>query len=227
VKFDQEFHREMQALVVEPAFDFRFYLNELKPAEKSHTESEYTAKHLDTVQHLLGAITSWLPTELRMDLKFQTIPKSYPATLGLRFTDMGTPNAWVCVFLCKLTFKNVQDQINEAIKLLAYKQRARYTLWLLRTHEIRVENDTGYAQQTYRQVTPQALESRLKALIHLASKQTEYENGGHWAEARRLIKQEFDQTYLGEVFREARKHLDALLASNSQAESEETTPASS
>jgi hypothetical protein len=81
--------------------------------------------------------------------------------------------------------------------------------------------------QTSLRVTLPALESRLQALFHLTSKQTEYEKAGHWAEARRLIKQEFDQTYLGEVFREARKHLDALLASNSQAESEETTPASS
>jgi hypothetical protein len=226
-KFDKAFHQTMRDLAVEAEFDFHFYLNELKPLELLQNEFEYTADHLDRVQDLLSRTEPWLPAEYGMTVEVEKVPDASPAMLALRFTDSANASVWACAYLAKLTFKNVQNQVNEAIEALVYKRRARYMLWLLRAGEIKAKPDPKKVDQIFSAITSSALESRLRALTHLAAKQTDYEKADHWIEARRFIRREFDQTYLGEVFREARKRLDGLLADPLSDGTEESSTAES
>jgi hypothetical protein len=211
VAFDQTFHQTMQDLVVEAELDFHFDLNELRGPESRQGKFEYTAHHLQHVQDLLAGTESWLPAEYKMALKVEECSDGAPAKLLLTFFDLDDPGAWACAYLAKLTYQSVQNQVDEAIKLLAYMQKARYTLWLLRAGEINAKIDPKYIEQSFPRVTPPELESRLRALIHLARKQKDYEKSGHWDDARRLICREFDQTYLAELFREMRRRLDGVL----------------
>jgi hypothetical protein len=227
VAFDQVFHQTMRDLVVEAEFDFQFCLNELRPRELLQSEFEYTTDHLNTVRDLLSGTEPWLPAEYGLTLRIEKVTNANPATLALWFADPTHANAWACAYLTKLTFRGVQNQVEEATKRLVHKRRARYTLWLLRAGEIKAELDPRKADQSFPRVTPSALESQLRALIHLAGKQQEYEKAGHWANARQLIRREFDRTYLGEVFRETRKRLDGILAGTVQDVPEEPAPASS
>jgi hypothetical protein len=119
----------------------------------------------------------------------------------------------------------VQNQLDEATGLLVYKQKARYTLWPLRAGEIKAELDPKKKDQIFPRATPAALESRLRALIHLANRRPGYEEADCWASARQLIRREFDRTYLGEVFREARRRLDGILAGTLPDVPDEPAPA--
>jgi hypothetical protein len=223
--FDQAFHQTMHDLVVEPEFDFHFCLNELRPMEVTQNDFEYTAGHLDTVRHLLRRTEHWLPAEYGMTLKLEKVADATPTMLAMLFADPATPGAWACAYLAKLTYRGVQHQVDQANKCLVYRQRARYTLWLLRAGEIRAEFDPRKKARIFPRVTSPALESRLRALTHLASRQQGYEEAGHWQHARGLIRREFGETYLGEVFREARRRLDCILAGTLPDLPEEPAPA--
>lgn len=225
VAFDQSFHQTMQDLVVEAEFDFQFCLNELRPREHLQSEFEYTSDHLKTVRDLLSGTAPWLPAEYGMTLRIEKVTDASPATLALWFADPNNASAWACAYLSKLTFRGVQNQVEEAIKRLVHKRRARYTLWLLRAGEIKAELDPRKADQLFPRLTPSTLESQLHGLIHLVGKQRDYEKAGHWANARQLIRREFDRTYLGEVFRETRKRLDGILAGTVQDVPEEAVSA--
>jgi hypothetical protein len=209
---DAAFHQAMRDLVVESELDFHFWLNELQPLEAAQNDFEYTAGHLDTVRDLLREAGSWLPAEYGVTLDVEEVPGVAPATLALRFGDPAIPGAWVCAYLAKLTYKGVQGQVDEATELLFHKQKTRYTLWPLRAGEIKAEHHPKKGDQIFPRVTPPALESRLRALGYLAGRQPDYERAGHWPAARQLIRREFDGTYLGEVFRDARRRLDGLVA---------------
>jgi hypothetical protein len=227
VVFDQAFHQTMQDLVVEAELDFYFYLNELRGPESHQNKFEYTAHHLNRVQDLLASTESWLPDEYGMTLKVDECSNDTPTMLVLTFFDLDNPGAWVCAYLAKLTYLHVQNQVDEAIKALAYKQKSRYTLWLVRAAEIKAELYSKKIDQLFPRVTPSELESRLRALIHLARKQKDYEETGHWNEARHLIRREFDLTYLSDVFRESRKRLDGILSGPPQDVPDEAAPTGS
>jgi hypothetical protein len=226
VAFDQSFHQTMQDLVVEAELDFYFYLNELRGPQSHQNKFEYTAHHLNRVQDLLASTESWLPAVYGMALKVEESSEGTPVMLLLTFFDLDNPGAWACAYLAKLTYLNVQHQVDEAIKALAHKQKARYTLWLLRAGEINAELDSKKIDQIYPRVTPSSSESRLRALIHLARKQKDYEKTGYWNDARQLIHREFELTSLGEVFRENRKRLDGILTGTVKDVPEESTTGS-
>jgi hypothetical protein len=216
-EFDRAFHDEMGCLVIDPSYDFHFCLGDLLKQERNaKSEFDYTADHLRTIRGILARAREWLTREYRLTLnKIGEVSDGSPATLWLEFSDSTDSNAWVCTCLAKLTFKNVQLQLDEATKVLANKQKARYTLWPLRTGDIKATFDPKRKDQIFPQVTPPALESRLRGILHVIGKQKDYEQAGHWSAAQELIHQEIAGTYLAELFRETRKRLDSILSGNS------------
>jgi hypothetical protein len=227
--FDEAFHQAMSELVLEPEFDFQFYLNELHPRQTSKGNFEYTADHLKTAREFLQKAGPWLAEERGMRLDgVEEVADASPATLALWFADPANSHVWVCAYLAKLTFSKVQYQVDEATKLLAHKQKARYTVWMVRAGEIKADLDPNKIDRLFPRVTPSALESRLRALLHVIGKQKDYEAAGGWETARELIRREFADMYLGELFGEVRKRLGFLLAgtmSDQPDESEEAAPA--
>jgi hypothetical protein len=227
--FDQAFHQELGKAVVEPDLDFHFHLNEIhqQRAQEAHpNDFEYTAEHLETVLQLLQQAGSWLANEYGVTLdKVEAEPGTPPPCLSLTFTDPANPGAWVCAHVVRLTFRSMQNQVDQALSLLSYKQKARYRLWLVRAGEIKAHVDPRREDQVFFRVASADLESRLSGLLHVVSKQAEYEEKGQWGEAQKVMLRELANAYLAELFREARRQLDAIVSGTSGDVSEESVPA--
>jgi hypothetical protein len=111
-----------------------------------------------------------------------------------------------------LTFHKIQSQIDEATAALTFKQKARYALWLVRAAEAKGELKLKRPDQTFLRVAPPALESRFRGVLHLLGKRPAYEEAGQWLATQQLIRKEVDESYLGELLRDGRKRLDAIVA---------------
>jgi hypothetical protein len=225
---DGAFHKEMSGVAVEPDLDFHFHLNELheQRARDQQNEFEYTAGHLETVLQLLQRLGAWLAAEHGLTLdKLEAEEGTLPPYLTLTFTDSGNPKSWVCAYVVHVTFKAVQKQVDQAVSLLTNKQYARYRLWLPRAKKFTAHVEPRRVDQVFFPEAPADLEARLCGLLHLAGKQAEYEEKGQWADAQQVMRRELSNSYLAELFREARKQLDALAAGTSGEVPEESVPA--
>ena len=208
--FDEAFHAEMARLVVGPKYDYLYYRYELRTEEElAASEHAYISKHLERVHSLLTS-AAWLMDDYNLSLKTIVEVKDFtPQTMFLQFTDLSDPTNWVGAYLAKLGMKNMQSQVDNAITLLAKKQKAKYSLWCVRAAEIAAQVDESRTDQVFLDVVPPKTESRLLGLLHVIGKKTVYEKNGQWAEAQALIREEIEGTYLGKLFRNARDQLDA------------------
>jgi hypothetical protein len=210
--FDGAFHGEMSELVVEPEFDFHYHLNELRPLESVGTEYDYTLSHLETVRDLLAAVGSWLAAEYGVALgQVGEVEDGPPSVLRVEFTHPANDKLWVKAIVARLTYM-YKGQLGPAKELLAYHQRARYFLYLVRAKEFDSEALDDPHGQVFKAITPPALESRLKGLMHLAGRRDGYERDGQWAAAQDVVRKQFAATYLHELFLEARRKLELLAA---------------
>jgi hypothetical protein len=227
--FDRAFHEEMGKVVVEPDLDFHFHLNELHQQRAQETrpnDFEYTAGHLETVLRLLQRAGPWVAAEYGLSLdKVEAETDPPPPCLTLTFTDPANPGTRVSAYIVRLTYRAVQHQVDQAVSMLSNKKRARYRLWLVRAGEIKAYVDPRREDQVFLRVASGDLESRLCGLLHLLGKQAEYEERGQWPEAQKVMLRELTNAYLAELFREARKQLDAFAAGTSPDVPEESVPA--
>ncbi len=215
-KFDKAFHEEMCTQVIEPSFDFLFKMNELIQAEEAIGEFPYVVDHLKTVKTFLERAAPWLPETYRISLEkteMEDIADNGGSVLVIELRAAENPAVWIRAYLVLVSFMRIQDQITAATDLLKSRRAAmqRYTLWIVRAKKIH-EWQPDYPDRTFHHVVLPGIESKVRALTHVLDKQTDYEKDDVWAEAQKFVRHEFGLTYLADLFMDARKRLDTLVA---------------
>jgi hypothetical protein len=202
----------MVATIVEPEFDYQFFLNDNRILETAAQSAfEYTSAHLTTVGHLLAAVQDWLPGEYGMTLYgIEDVPNDKLEVLGIEFRRPDNDRVWVRARIARLTFQ-FNSLLVPSEKLLQRRDKDRYFLFRVRATTFPADVTPLYQTQIFDRVTPPTLESSFRGLIHLTSKKQDYQKEGQWEGAQELIRSEITKSYLGELFLEAKRRLDGIL----------------
>ncbi|QJW94027.1 hypothetical protein [Frigoriglobus tundricola] len=211
-QFDLRFKEALEALVIEPGYDFEYVLQEQQALIQSQSEWDYTADHLDEVWELLEPLVELLAVEYGgvQLIKIEDDAADNVRVLKLTFEDPAFSGTWVCVYLARFA-SQYKAQIQKCAELLRGKQTARYSVWMVRAREMDAEFPKP--DQMFGGLIDTDTEARLWAVKHLLDKRAEYETNRTWPDAWKLIRDEIGKSYLGAMFAHARDRVNAKKAS--------------
>jgi hypothetical protein len=212
--FDREFRRYLadNVLSLEPEYDFQFVLNDLRPLIDMQGEYDFTAGHLDTARGLL-AVTGWLTGDGPALTEVAEEDADGLPVLRLKFEDPAAASAWVNVYLARFGHQYTAH-LPRCLDLLYMKQRARYSVWLVRPREFTAEHDRD-PDQVFCRGQLADTELRFRGLLHLLGRQSEYAAAGTWPAVLTIVRREVEKSYLGDLLRHARERSAAIRSGSS------------
>ncbi len=211
-ELDQSFSAKIGVTAVDAEIDYQYDRNQRKAAADADTEWKYTADHLDTVRNLLLAVGPLLASEAEVELR-EAHPMKLDAVPIVRFR-FGRPgqSATLTVHVARLGF-NFRAPIKSLVDGFLYNQpKAKTFLWFVRPQplpEVKTLVDKAYIDQVFAGECAAGVESAFASLLMVDANRGKYDDAGRLA-LDALIRREVGKTYLGELFRHARKQLDAI-----------------
>lgn len=195
---DRAFKDSLRQLVIEPNYDFEFVRAEQAQYAQNQSEWDYTADHINTVKQLFQHLHDDLEKAYGLRLGELEEEPEATNTLRLTFEAIGdTQNRWVRVFLMRLG-RRYNEGLNTLDELLRGKHLDRNFAWILRPAEIEATRLSRPEQMFPRLLTTET-ETRFRAINHLLEKRPQYLAQGHWAEAWRIVQQQIEGLYIGEI----------------------------
>jgi drug/metabolite transporter superfamily protein YnfA len=209
---DREFIDLLGDISVDAEIDYQYDRNQRKAAEQDDTEWNYTAGHLDTVRNLLIAVGPLLTSDTGLEvremhlMKLDTVP-----VIRFRFGRPGQ-SAALTVHVARLG-KHYREPIKSLVDGFLYNQtKAKSFLWFVRPQplpDLKTLVDKAYSEQVFAGECGVDVESAFASLLVVDANRVKYDDAGRLA-LDALVRREVGRTYLGEMFRHARKQLDAI-----------------
>jgi hypothetical protein len=209
---DRAFSDALAAVAVDAEIDYQYDRNQRKVAEDADTEWKYTADHLDTVRNLLLSVGPLLADEADVEVR-EAHPMKLDTVPIVRF-QFGRPgqSATVTVHVARMGY-TFREKIKGIVDgLLRQQKKSKTFLWFVRPQplpDVKTLVDKAYCDQVFAGECAAGVESAFASLLVVDANRGKYDDAGRLA-LDALVRREVGKTYLGELFRHARKQLDAI-----------------
>lgn len=210
---DRSFRDDLKDLAIDPDLDYLVVLGDQhQRASAGPTEYEFTFNHTQSVRTMLELGRELLCPEYGVVLQEIAEPSDPRwSVVYLEFRHPDEPRAWVRVHIVRLKHHLAKERANDAVEaLLKNRSRKRYALWPVRVKPF--DYAPPKPDQVFVRELSSDLEAQLIALAHVLGRRDEYVRDGHWAAAELLVRKTFASTYLAEVFRDAARRLNDIVA---------------
>jgi hypothetical protein len=224
-EFDTRFREILLNFASGVERDYRLWLRELKEGETGDPYKD-TEDHQETVVQLLNLYGESMAARVGIGLQkveVVTTEQGGYEVLLLNFLDPEDESRWVRAYQGRVSYQ-FNAKAKASVKLLFYKQRPRYSLWLVRPISFVFEVPPDRESQVYCREIPPDQETSLKAVIKVLEKKDEYPPE-EWKKGEELLANVVQGTYMGELFQQAAASLKALSGTSEDAAEESAVAA--